>query len=175
MEQVQNGDFRQMGLLFDRHHKGLFGFFYRMTNHPAQSEDMVQSVFYRLLKYRNTFRNEGKFIYWMYAIARNVLKDWYRKNDPMKQAQDLTGVETTFTDGMNEEEHIQLAERKLLLEKALQKLVPEQRVAIVLSRFRGFKYKDIAKISNVSENAVKARVRRGLLELQNIIKRAELK
>lgn len=93
----------------------------------------------------------------------------------MKQAQDLTGVETTFTDGMNEEAHIQLAERKLLLEKALQKLVPEQREAIVLSRFRGFKYKEIAKISNVSENAVKARVRRGLLELQNIIKRAELK
>ena len=70
----------------------------------------------------------------MYAIARNVLKDWYRKNDPMKQAQDLTGVETTFTDGMNEEEHIQLAERKLLLEKALQKLVPEQREAIVLNK-----------------------------------------
>ena len=173
MEKVQNGDFRQMGLLFDRHHKGLFGFFYRMTNNSSQSEDMVQSVFYRLLKYRNTFRNEGKFVYWMYAVARNVLNDSYRKNDPIKKAQGLTDVERTFTDGMNEEEHIQLAERKLLLKRALEKLVPEQREAIILSRFRGFKYKEIAEISNVSENAVKARVRRGLLELQNIIKSAE--
>lgn len=172
MEKVQNGDFRCMGLLFDRHHQGLFGFFYRMTNNPAQSEDMVQSVFYRLLKYRNTFRNEGKFIYWMYAVARNVLKDWYRKNDPMKQAQDLADLEVTFTDGMNKEEHIQLTERKQLLEKALQKLVPEQREAIILSRFRGFKYKEIAEIANVSENAIKARIRRGLLELQNILKNA---
>ena len=172
MEKVQNGDFRCMGLLFDRHHQGLFGFFYRMTNNPAQSEDMVQSVFYRLLKYRNTFRNQGKFIYWMYAVARNVLKDWYRKNDPMKQAKDLDGLEVTFTDGMNKEEHIQLTERKQLLEKALQKLVPEQREAIILSRFRGFKYKEIAEIANVSENAVKARIRRGLLELQNILKNA---
>ena len=172
MEKVQNGDFRCMGLLFDRHHQGLFGFFYRMTNNPAQSEDMVQSVFYRLLKYRNTFRNQGKFIYWMYAVARNVLKDWYRKNDPMKQAQDLADLEVTFTDGMNKEEHIQLTERKQLLEKALQKLVPEQREAIILSRFRGFKYKEIAEIANVSENAIKARIRRGLLELQNILKNA---
>ena len=175
MEKVRNGDFRQMGLLFDRHHQGLFGFFYRMTNNSAQSEDMVQSVFYRLLKYRNTFRNEGKFTYWMYAVARNVLKDWYRKHDPIKQSRELNDLEATFTDGMNQEEHIQLKERKVLLKKALQRLPAEQREAIILSRFRGFKYKEIAEISNVSENAVKARVRRGLQELQNIIKAAESK
>ena len=173
MEKVRNGDFRQMGVLFDRHHQGLFGFFYRMTNHAAQSEDMVQSVFYRLLKYRNTFRNEGKFVYWMYAVARNVFNDWCRKKDPMSHAQELSEVGSTFVDNMNKEEHMQLAERKLLLKKALQKLIPEQREAIIMSRFQGFKYKEIAEIANVSENAIKARVRRGLLELQNIVKEAE--
>lgn len=175
MQKVQNGDLRQMGLLFDRHHQALFGFFYRMTNNVVQSEDMIQSVFYRLLKYRNTFRNEGKFVYWMYAVARNVLKDWYRKKDPMNNAQELTQLEGTITDGMNEEEHIQLDERKLLLKRALQQLAPKQSEAIILSRFEGFKYKEIAKISGVSENAIKARIRRGLLELKSIITEAESK
>jgi len=51
---VRAGEIRRLGELFERHHRRLYGFFVRLTNQPAVSEDLVQIVFYRILKYRHT-------------------------------------------------------------------------------------------------------------------------
>ena len=51
---VRAGEIRQLGELFERHHRRLYGFFVRLTNQPSVSEDLVQIVFYRILKYRHT-------------------------------------------------------------------------------------------------------------------------
>ena len=62
MLQVKAGDLDKMGLLFERYHRPLFGFLFRMTGQTEASEDMVQTVFYRMLKYRVFFREfeEGR-------------------------------------------------------------------------------------------------------------------
>jgi protein-disulfide isomerase len=51
---VRDGEVDQFGELFRRHHHRLFAFFYRMTARPAVSEDLVQEVFVRMLKYRGS-------------------------------------------------------------------------------------------------------------------------
>src|SRR5687767_8158747 len=75
MLKVKAGDLDRMGLLFERYHRQLYGFLYHMTYHREASEDMVQQVFYKMLKYRHNYSDSGEFIHWMYAIARNVIKD----------------------------------------------------------------------------------------------------
>src|ERR1700742_1666571 len=75
MLQVKAGDLERMSLLFERHHRALFGFLFHLTLRREASEDMVQTVFYRMLKYRNSFTEASSFSGWMYHIARNVLKD----------------------------------------------------------------------------------------------------
>jgi RNA polymerase sigma factor (sigma-70 family) len=75
MLKVKNGDLDKLGLLFERHHRALFGFVFHMTGQRELSEDMVQNVFYRILKYRHTFRGDGEFKTWMYHMARNVIND----------------------------------------------------------------------------------------------------
>src|SRR5579872_5191334 len=75
MLQVKAGDLERMGLLFERHHRALFGFLFHLTQRHEASEDMVQTVFYRMLKYRRSFTEGSNFSGWMYHIARNVLKD----------------------------------------------------------------------------------------------------
>jgi len=47
-------------------------FFLRLTANRGLSEDLVQIVFYRILKYRHTYRDEGKFSAWIYHLARKV-------------------------------------------------------------------------------------------------------
>ncbi len=173
MKKVQEGDFSKMGILFDRHQGALFGYFYRMTNDASQSEDLLQNVFYRLLKYRHTFKHEGKFIYWMYAVARNVSMDLFRKKDPMKFSDDLTEMKIEPMDENNRETEMEYSEKTEELRQAMAKLDPEKREAIVLSKFQGMKYQDIAAIANVSENAIKARVRRGLMELRSLLEEKE--
>src|ERR1700761_5829392 len=75
MMQVKAGDLERMSMLFARHHRALFGFLFHLTQRREASEDMVQTVFYRMLKYRKSFNETSSFTGWMYHIARNVLKD----------------------------------------------------------------------------------------------------
>ena len=57
---VREGDLVQLGVLFERHHVGLFNFYLRLTGNRQLSEDLVQEAFIRILKYRKSFRQPGE-------------------------------------------------------------------------------------------------------------------
>ena len=59
---VRDGDVGKLGLLFERHHQTLFSFFCRLTGNRAIAEDLVQDVFFRVLKYRKSFRDDSRFV-----------------------------------------------------------------------------------------------------------------
>lgn len=80
MLKVKAGDLDKLGLLYERHKKRLFGFFYNMNSNASLSEDLVQNVFVRMLKYKHTFTGDGSFTAWMFRTARNVNYDYYKKN-----------------------------------------------------------------------------------------------
>ncbi len=168
MTQVKKGDLSKMGLLYERYHKELFGYFYRMTNNPAKSEDLVQNVFYRLLKYKDSFDTGKQFRHWVYTVSKNVFNDQFKKRNPLAYSMEIekTDVEE---DSKNQEQRIVAGERKEMLREAMGRLSEDQREAIVLSKFNGMKYHEIAAISGCTESAIKARIRRGLMELRNMI------
>lgn len=173
MEKVRAGDLDKMNLLFERHHRNLFGYFYRLTNDAEQSEDMVQIAFYRMLKYRHAYRGEGKFIYWMYSIAKNIWIDAGKKKNVIEYGErnkELLQVPSREKTG---EDLLLATERKQLLQQAMAQLAPQQKEAIILSKFQGLKYQDIAEMMNCTENTIKSRVRRGLMELKAIMKKLE--
>lgn len=168
MLQVKNGQISQLGLLYERHHQQLLGFFYHMTGDRAVSEDLVQSVFYRMLKYRNSYQGEGKFKYWMYRMARNVNADRFRKPNPLLKKKGYDEIAEPSSQEANAQYSLEKQEQLKLLQQALRRLSPEKREALVLSRYQGLKYKEIAKISQTSENAIKTRIHRALQELKEI-------
>ena len=75
MLQVRNGEAEMLGVLFDRYQAPLFNFYTKMTQDRAMSEDLVQDVFVRILRYRQTYRPGTPFRTWMYQIARNARLD----------------------------------------------------------------------------------------------------
>jgi len=173
MKRVQSGDFSKLSLLYERYHRDLFGYFYRLTRDGAKSEDMVQILFYRLLKYRHSFKGKGKFVYWMYAVAKNVWLDAIQRKDPTRHTDEVSVLADKPSYEKNADELLEVKERKELLESAMQQLSPDKREAIVLSRFQGLKYKEIAALSGCTENTIKSRIKRGLEELREIILRVE--
>lgn len=173
MLKVKEGDLSKMGLLYERHNRDLFGYFYRLTNNATRSEDLVQKVFYRLLKYRHTYRGEGKFVYWMYSIAKNTWLDLLKKKRIVDFRDDASKYSEVPNPEKNAEDLLIATERKQLLKIALQQLSPEKREAIVLSKFQGLKYQEIAQLANCTENAIKSRVQRGLMELKDIMLKLE--
>lgn len=166
MFQVKTGDIEQLGILFERYKKPLFGFFYRTTRNPALCEDLVQNVFLRLLKYRTTFTGSGKFTTWMFQIAHNVFLDNCTKSGRTKNIEDMDVnsfiADQELTDNVVKEEEIRL------LNEALNRLDAEQRELIVLSKYQELKYKEIGNILNCSEGAVRVRIFRALAELKKI-------
>src|SRR2546425_3400462 len=122
---VRDGDVAKLGVLFDRHHRALFDFFARMTGSRTTAEDLVQDVFFRMLKYRETFRNDSRFKAWMFHIARNARFDHFKKHQ---------GETPLPEDGMHElpsrspfpGQELEQEQQNVLLECAMYRL-PEEK------------------------------------------------
>lgn len=168
MLKVKAGNLDLMGLLFERYHKPLFGFLYHTTGQVAHSEDLVQTVFYRMLKYRHTFSGEGEFRTWMYHLARNVVIDAHRKNSKTSYQSDMASVMENMGVSPDAEAKIEREQQKEMLQRALQLLSIEHREVLVLSRFQELSYKEIAEILKTSEGNIKIKVHRAMKELKEI-------
>jgi len=170
MLKVKEGDLEKLGLLFERYNRRLFHFFYRMTHRRDVSEDLVQVVFERILKYRHTYTNSGSFATWIFQIARNLHSDHHRNSNNEKELKSsidwdqLEGNSFKSNEGQLEKEELKL------LQQALDQLDSVKKQTLVLSRFEGFKYREIADIMDCSESAVKVRVFRAIQELEVLMK-----
>ncbi|MCU1262775.1 MAG: polymerase, sigma-24 subunit, subfamily [Bryobacterales bacterium] len=167
MRQVRDGDAGKLALLFDRHHRPLFRFFLHLTGNREGSEDLVQEVFYRILKYRQSYNPETSFRPWLYQIARNTHTDYAAKHKAeVEMPEDAEGrtIEFRSLEAVPEERFRQKQE-VATLRKALAALSVEKREVLVMSRFQDLKYDEIASILKCETGAVKVRVYRALREL----------
>jgi len=165
MNEVKLGKLSQMTELFNRHHKQLFNFFAKCTSNRDLSHDLCQNVFYRMIKYRASYNDANNFRTWMYQIARNVFADHLKE------------VKIKFSDFKKaEDDHLPIPaqtdeyENHLFenLDSALALLPPEQLEVLVLSRYQGLKYDEIAQIKSCTVSSVKVQVHRTMQRLREI-------
>jgi RNA polymerase sigma-70 factor (ECF subfamily) len=173
MLQVKAGDLERMSLLFERHHKALFGFLFHLTQRREASEDMVQTVFYRMLKYRNSFTEGSNFSGWMYHIARNVLKDQKfgldNKHDP------IDVHEEQLAGGAPADERLEKAQSRQQLYDAMGMLGEGDREILLLNRMKELNYPEISEIMGISQGAARVRVSRAVEELKKIFVKKGIK
>lgn len=163
---VRAGDVAKLGELFERYHQRLYAFFVRMTNQTSTSEDLVQVVFYRILKYRHTYRDEGKFTAWIYHLARKVAADHFRKHANAAAATDPSDLHEHPDSGPAPDAKASTTDDLELLRVALTRIPVEHREVLVLSRLQNVEHKEIARLFDCSIGAVKVRVHRALKELR---------
>jgi RNA polymerase sigma factor (sigma-70 family) len=168
MLKVKNGDLDKLGLLFERYNRPLFGFLFHTTGQRELSEDLVQNVFYRILKYKHTFRGDGEFKTWMYHMARNVVNDNGRSIKRTIRHQELTEFSENVGGGVAADETIQRKQELATLRNAMANLSEESREVLILSKFQELKYNEIAQIMDITEGAVKVRVHRAISQLKNM-------
>lgn len=165
MVKVGSGRPDLMEGLYARHGGPLLGFFLRVTGHRPTSEDLVQEVFLRALKYARSFKSGLRFKPWFYQIARNVHLDHLAKQKPEF---DLEGhAECLIAEGGCPEQRVLQGEATRSLKEALEKLPPAKRELLLLSRDPDLSYQDLAALYGCSEGAVKVQVHRALKELRN--------
>ncbi len=168
MLKVKSGETFRLGLLYERYKKRLFGFFFQMNRDASLSEDLVQNVFIRVLKYKHTYTEDSTFVTWVFQIARNLCYDNYKKatNNRHKDIDEIEHVVVT-SEG-NIEQKITKEEHVKVLKEALKYLPTEKRELLILSKFKELKYKEVGEIIGCSEGAARTKVHRAMNDLKNI-------
>jgi RNA polymerase sigma-70 factor (ECF subfamily) len=164
MTKVSGGDVTQLGLLFERHHKMLYGYFTRLLPGESCGEDLVQEVFFRVLKYKHTYKSSTPFRFWLLRIARNAAMDHCRKSKPEEPVMDMP------TEAPDPMARLAFGQDVATLRKAFGGLSMEKREVLVLSRFEDMKYADIADLTGVSVATIKVRVHRALNDLRRLFR-----
>lgn len=166
MKKIRDGNVQLLAVLFERYHVKLYNYFLRLTGNKGISEDLTQDVFFRILKYRVTFRGESKFTTWMYQIGRNVHIDHLRKQREEMPLEE-TWVEKPSLEPQPEQ-RTEAEQEAVFLHEALARLSPAKKEVLVLSRFQGMKYNDIARVLGCSLASVKTQVHRAIKDLREI-------
>ena len=167
MLEVRNGAGETLGVLFDRYHTPLYNFYSKLTGDRTLSEDLVQEVFLRILKYRQSYQPGTPFRAWIYQIARNARVDHYRK----------TPKHITFEPEMMPpvmpKDSAQHSEEAELLHRALMQMPEEKREILILSRFQELRYDEIARLLGCELGTVKTRIHRAIQELRQTFRQLE--
>ena len=157
---VKEGDLDKAAILYERYKKPLYNFFLYHRHNRDQASDAVQQVFFRLLRYRESYKSDAVFRTWLYCIARNVMHDEFRNFVPMDE------LETAYLVADQSDE--QVCDQHQTVRRALSLLTNDQREVLVLSRYEDMKYDQIAEVLGCSVAAVKVRVHRAIFKLREV-------
>ncbi len=158
MQKIADGNLDLLKVLFNRYHKHVYNYLYKMSGDKMLSEDLTQDVFYKLIKYRSSYKN-GSFVSWLFTIARNNLNTHFTRN--VKNHADIGVLDYKFMQEA-EDKHEDYSH----LQNALNKLDAVDREMIILNRFQEIRYEELAEIMDSTPGAVKTKVCRILKKLK---------
>jgi len=169
--------------LVRQYNRRIYNICYRFTGSPDQAEDLTQEVFIRMYRTLDSYDPEkAAFMTWLTTMTRNLLVDNFRKTKHDRVTDSLENTLTDEEEGPKLGDQLQdtsappdtrLANRetKELVHRALQKLSPELREAVILRDLQDMDYRDIAAVLKVPEGTVKSRINRGRTELARLLAR----
>jgi RNA polymerase sigma-70 factor, ECF subfamily len=169
MRIVQAGDYSPASEIYDRYSARIYNFAFRFLKNAEAAEDATQEVFVKMMKHANQFQGDAKLSTWLFSITANWCRDYLRKADNKAKDSDDVLLTLPASGELSPERNLERREDQLRIQRALGALTPEQREAILLSRYQGLSYAEIAQIAGCSEGAVKTRVFRAMETLKRAL------
>ncbi|HEU4521420.1 MAG TPA: RNA polymerase sigma factor [Thermoanaerobaculia bacterium] len=169
MRIVQGGDYAPASEIYDRYSARIYNFAFRFLKNAEAAEDATQEVFVKMIRHANQFQGDAKLSTWLFSITANWCRDYLRKADNRPKESDDVLVTLPSPNEVSPERNLEQRENEQRVRRALDELTPEQREAILLSRYQGLSYAEIAQIAGCSEGAVKTRVFRAMETLKKAL------
>ena len=175
---ASNGDTRAIERLINEYAEKLYSFCCYLTGSGDSADDLSQDVLVKALKSLKGFRCEASFSTWLNKIAMNLWKDNLRRSNTVKfveldhEIQNEDGeLVKEMIDPKDTIEHVmQKQELERVIKNALNKLVPEQRIAIILKYIEGKSLLEISEICDCPVGTIGARLKRGIIEVRKYLK-----
>ena len=167
MLQVREGSAAAFEALVEKHQKRLVMVLEHLVSDRTQAEDLAQDVFLRVYRARERYVPTAKFSTWLYTITHNVASNSIRKSSRRKEINLVTSPSGSMPvrplDTMAKDKSnlmpTRLADQKemeMVIREAIQSLGPRQRMAMLLSKYEGMSYNEIAESMELTTQAVKS-------------------
>ncbi len=156
IQRTQKGDVEAYNLLVSRWEKRVFNYLLRMAGNPEDALDLSQDVFLKAYQNIRKLEDPARFGPWLYRIAHNEAYSLFRKRRPE------TALPESPQGDINPLER-QAApafplEMTLAVTAALDRLTADQREAVVLKIYQGFKFEEMAEILSCPVSTIKSRL-----------------
>lgn len=180
MLRVKNNEAAAFESLVQKYQTRLVGVLRHMVTDKQLAEDLAQDVFLRVYRARERYVPMARFSTWLFTITHNVASSALLKNSRRKEV-NLTNspsgsLPTRPLDSMAKEKSALQPTRRIdrtelsdVMRQAIDQLGDRQRMALLLSRFEGMSYQEIADTMSLSPQAVKSLLSRARLNLKSII------
>src|SRR3954469_10886127 len=179
MLQVKEGEDSAFEYLVEKYRRPMLGFMYRVARNTHVAEELAQEVFLRVYRARQTYNAEAKFSTWLYRIASNLsvnyIRDTKHERPEMSVSLDEPDEETGTTldladKTMNAEQVLLRRERMAAIKRHVQALPERQRTAVLMHKYQGMDYRQIADVLHISESATKSLLFRAYETLRERLK-----
>ena len=165
--QFLNGNNAAFNTIATRYHKKLVDFIMKYVHNVDAAEDLAQDTFVYVLANRKEYDFKYTLKTYLFTIAKCRALNYIKK-----QKRNINVDDDYFWDinnAANIAEEIKVEESKDLVKEAMKKLKQEYQIAIYLSEFQGFQYKEICKILNKTMPQTKMLIHRAKNELRKIL------
>jgi len=178
-----SGDAAAWQEIVQRYHRRIYNICYRFAGSADDAQDLTQEVFIKMYRTLSSYDVErGGFMTWVTTITRNLLVDHFRKSKqdritdsldatPSEHEDSMPLVEQIQDKSLPPDSRVQSRETGETVHRALQKLSPDLREAVILRDLQDLDYREIATVLKVPEGTVKSRINRGRAELARLLQR----
>ncbi len=161
-----DGDEDAFSEVIRRFQAPIYSLLIRMLGNEEDAQELLQTTFFRVYKYRSNFDTERKLVTWIFTIASNLAKkEWRRRsrwvNVPLEYVNLTSPVKTAphYDAGR--------IELKASIEEAVGHLPPHYREPFLLREMEQMSYEEIADILGIRLGTVKSRINRARAHLRN--------
>src|SRR5580704_18577084 len=169
--------------IVQRYNRRIYNICYRFAGSADDAQDLTQEVFIKMYRTLTSYDVErGAFMTWVTTITRNLRVDHFRKSLQDRLTDSIDVAPSEHEDAMPMSDRIQdktptpdaraqSRETRETVHRALQKLSPELREAVILRDLQDMDYREIATVLHVPEGTVKSKINRGRAELARVLQR----
>jgi RNA polymerase sigma-70 factor (ECF subfamily) len=165
MTRFARGESQAFDALFERHAAPVHAYLSRLVGSGLMAEDLAQAAFLSVVRSRGRYHPSIQFRPWLYAIATNAARDYFRRN----RREQLTEKGELPLNAVADTPPAGDAALERRVRAALEQLSPQQREVIILNRFGGLSMAEVATAVGASETAVKVRAHRGYERLRGLL------
>lgn len=163
VQRCQQGETQLLDDLVLKHENSLYRFCFYLCGNADTATDLFQETWLKALHNLHKYKAKGAFLGWLFTIAANHYRDYYRKR---KRRQSILHRHPEIVRPDYIADHVIHAEEKLLIQQALESLDEPLRIPIILFYFEGYAMDTIADMMQVPVGTVKSRLHRAKKRLK---------